>query len=155
MDATDGRNAHITAGALISGHFHHRAYGLTVHPIQSNLLCTVGDDKTIRVFDCSLKKMVRMVTTDNIPHCCRYTSDGMALIIGVGSGDESKPESKEGAHILVNAEDLTILHEARDSKVNRLPINCPILIFLNSFVSTIFEYLQMESLLLSQAVMGQ
>lgn len=115
MDATDGRNVH-AGGALISAHAHHRVCGLACHPYQANIVCTVGDDKTIRIYDVELKKQVRMCTMESVPHSVRYTQDGQALIVGIGTGVKGEFDPKEGCHILINAEDLTILHEARDTK---------------------------------------
>ena len=57
-----------------------------------------------------------MCNLDSKAHCCRFTSDGLAILVGLGSGIENELEPKEGAHILINSEDLTILHEARDTK---------------------------------------
>eukprot|EP00981_Chlorochromonas_danica_P011760 scaffold4247_cov174-Ochromonas_danica.AAC.21 len=115
MDATDGRNLH-NRGAIVTGHFHHRICGVVSHPLQSNIFCTVGDDKSIRIFDCIEKKQVRMCLMDCKGHCVTFNNDGRILLVGVGSGVPGCEENKEGGHILINAEDLTILHEARDCK---------------------------------------
>ncbi len=115
MDASDGRNVH-AGGAVVSGHYHPRVCGVSPHPYQSNLLCTVGDDKTIRIFDIAEKRQLRMCQLDTKAHCVSYSHDGRLLLVGLGSGVPGAEEGKEGAYLLVNAEDLTIVHEARDSK---------------------------------------
>jgi microtubule-associated protein-like 6 len=115
MDATDGRNVH-AGGALICSHSKPRICGLACHPYRADLVCTVGDDQTVRVFDLSLKRQVKMCTMDSKAYSCRYTTDGQAIVIGIGTGIKGSYEAKEGCHVLINAEDLTILHEARDTK---------------------------------------
>jgi microtubule-associated protein-like 6 len=115
MDASDGRNVH-AGGAVVAGHFHPRVCGLSTHPYQSSLICTVGDDKTIRVIDIQARKQVRMCTLDCKAHCVSFSQDGQLLLVGLGSGTPGQEEAKEGAYLILNAEDLTIVHEARDSK---------------------------------------
>ncbi|RYG68267.1 hypothetical protein EON64_05565 [archaeon] len=113
MDATDGRNMH-TKGAIVSAHSHHRVCGLSCHPLQSNIFCTVGDDKSVRLFDCVERVQIKMCTMDSKAHCVDFSRDGRILLVGLGSGVQGEEEKKEGGHVLINAEDLTILHEARD-----------------------------------------
>jgi WD40 repeat protein len=115
MDASDGRNVH-AGGAVVAAHFNTRVCGLSTHPYQSNLICTVGDDKTIRVIDIALRRQIRMCALDCKAHCVSFSQDGQLLLVGLGSGVTGLEETKEGAYLILNAEDLTIIHEARDSK---------------------------------------
>jgi len=115
MDSTDGRNVH-NGGSVIAGHFDHNLSGLAAHPLQAKLFCTVGNDRTVRVFDAQERRQLRVALLDTMGHCCTYSKDGTIIIVGLGSGIPGKEERKEGAFIALSEEDLTLLHEARDSK---------------------------------------
>jgi WD40 repeat protein len=117
MDSTDGRNIHFNGGPIVTSHYAPRICGLSPHPYQSNLICTVGDDKTIRIYDIVTKKQLKMCSLDAKGYCVTFSQDGNMLLVGYGSGVLGKEEKKEGAYVLINSEDLTILHEARDSKM--------------------------------------
>ena len=114
MDATDGRNLH--SSSVVSAHYVPRICGLTCHPMNPKLFCTVGDDKSVRVFNAEMHKQLRMSLLDTMGHCCAYSPDGQLVLVGLGSGYEGKEERKEGAYIMLNEEDLTLVHESRDSK---------------------------------------
>lgn len=115
MDAADGKNLHNT-GAIVSAHFKPRLCGLSTHPTQAHLLCTVGDDKTIRIFDTNKRRQTKVSLLDSKAHCCCFSSDGQTIVVGIGSGLDGDPERKEGAFIVVSEEDLTLLYESRDTK---------------------------------------
>lgn len=115
MDSTDGRNVH-NGGSIVAGHFSPCLNGLAAHPLQAKLFCTVGSDKTVRIFDAEQKRQLRVALLDTMGNCCAYSKDGTILIVGLGSGILGKEERKEGAFVALSEEDLTLLHEARDSK---------------------------------------
>lgn len=114
MDSTDGRNAHNSS--VMVGHYNAKVGGLAVHPSNAQLFCSVGSDKSVRVFDASRHKQVKVALLDTAAKCCTYSPDGELIYIGLGSGEVGKEERKEGAHVVLKEEDLTIIHEARDSK---------------------------------------
>jgi microtubule-associated protein-like 6 len=114
MDATEGRNAHDSS--VVSGHFSPRVCGLAPHPMIPKLFCTVGDDRSVRVYDSEARKLLRVSMLDTMGHCCAYSPDGQLILIGLGSGVEFKEERKEGAYVVLNEQDLTLVREARDSK---------------------------------------
>jgi len=114
MDATDGRNLH--SSSVVSTHFIPRVSGIAGHPISPNIFCSVGDDKSVRVFNAEQKKQLRVSLLDTMGHCCTFSPDGQLILIGMGSGIVGKEERKEGAYAVLNAEDLTLVHESRDSK---------------------------------------
>mgnify|MGYP001224481040 CR=1 FL=1 len=57
-----------------------------------------------------------MAMLDTMANCCAYSPDGQVILIGYGCGIEGSEERKEGGYVALNEEDLTIVHEARDSK---------------------------------------
>ena len=116
MDAGDGKNVHNT-GAIVSGHFRPRVGGLSVHPSLSNVFCSVGEDKALRVFDAAKRRQVKMCLLDSRARCCCFSPDGQTIVVAIGgSGVPGEEERKEGAYLVVAAEDLTLLHEARDAQ---------------------------------------
>lgn len=115
IDYTDGRNVHNSA--VVGAHYHPRICGLSTHPIQGRYFCTVGDDRTVRVFDAQEHKQLRVSMLDTIGHCCSYSNDGQVILIGMGTGIDGEEERKEGAFIALSGEDLTLLYEARDSRL--------------------------------------
>lgn len=122
MDATDGRNVHRTA--LVSGHYHQKIAGISVHPFIPRSFCSVGYDKTVRVFDAEAHKQLRCTSLDTIAYSCSYTPDGQMIIIGLGSGIEGREERKEGGWCVISEEDLTLVHEARDTKLLITDVRC-------------------------------
>jgi WD40 repeat protein len=114
MDSTDGRNAHTTA--IVSGHFNVRVGHVAPHPTHPRLFCTVGADKSIRIFDTILHKQLKVSLFDTVAKSVTYSPDGQLLFVGLGSGVVGKEERKEGAYVVLKEEDLTIVHEARDTK---------------------------------------
>jgi microtubule-associated protein-like 6 len=114
MDSTDGRNAHNTS--VMVGHYHVKVGGLCTHPTNSKIFCSVGSDKSVRVFDASRRKQIKVALLDTMAKCCAYSPDGELIYVGLGSGEIGKEERKEGAHVVLKEDDLTIIHEARDSK---------------------------------------
>jgi WD40 repeat protein len=114
MDATDGRNLH--RAAVCSNNNAPRVAGVSRHPMKPNIFCCVGDDRTVRIYDADLHQLLRMSLLDTMGHCCEFSPDGSLILIGMGSGIVGKEERKEGAYCVLNEEDLTLLHESRDTK---------------------------------------
>ena len=114
IDAVDGRNVHNSA--VVSSHYSPKVSGLCTHPQNPKMFCTVGNDKTVRIFDAELHKQLRVSLLDTIGHCCCFSPDGQKILVGMGNGIDGCEERKEGAYVVLNEEDLTLVHEARDSK---------------------------------------
>ena len=111
MSMQDGCNLH--HGPLVQAHCKDELHGLSIHPIKLEFV-TVGDDRTVRIWDIEAKQQLRMVRVDTKARACAYSPDGKVIAIGLGGGDTSA--KKEGAFAILNEADLTIIHEARDSK---------------------------------------
>lgn len=112
--STDGRNCHNSA--IVSGHYSPKVKGLSTHPFKPKFFCSVSDDKTIRIFDADEKKQLRACSLSARGSCCSYSPDGQTIIVGFGSGIINQEDRKEGGYVLLSEEDLTIVHEGRDSK---------------------------------------
>lgn len=114
MDATDGRNVH--SSSIVAAHSSPRVCGVAAHPMNPRLFCTVGDDRSVRIYNTELRKLLRVSLLDTMGHCCAFSPDGQLILVGLGSGIEGREERKEGAFVVLNEEDLTLVHEARDAK---------------------------------------
>jgi WD40 repeat protein/Ca2+-binding EF-hand superfamily protein len=114
ISAGDGSNFH--AGPVLQGHCRHEVHGLAMSPIKPEY-CTVGDDQTVRIWDLKTRALIKMVMLDTMARTCRYSPDGMLIVIGLGAKVEGVARQKKmGAYIVLDSSDLTITHEARDSK---------------------------------------
>ena len=114
MDATDGRNLH--AGGVVSANYAPRVSGIARHPMNPNIFACVGDDRSVRIYDADAHKQLRVSLLDTMGHCIEFSPNGNLLLIGLGSGIIGKEERKEGGYCILNEEDLTLLHESRDTK---------------------------------------
>jgi microtubule-associated protein-like 6 len=114
IDSNDGRNIH--SGALVKAHFAHAVRGLAVNLKDPCQFCTVGADKSIRIWNAATNKLTKMALLDTKAMCCAYSPDAQLVVIGLGSGDPKHEERKEGGFLVLSEEDLTIFHQARDSK---------------------------------------
>lgn len=115
MDAADGRNVH-SGGPITAGHYRPTVYGVAIHPFQASIVATVSNDKTLRLTNITEHRYIKFCSLGTTGRCVAFSPDGMTLLVGIGTGILGQEELKEGGYIMINAEDLTILHEARDSK---------------------------------------
>ena len=113
ISAQDGSSMH--PGPLVQGHCKLELWGLAVSPVKPEF-CTVGDDHTVRVWDLAMRKMVKMVQLDTMARAVAYSPDGTQIAVGLGGGGGKSRQKKDGAFLILNETDLTIVHEARDSK---------------------------------------
>ena len=81
-----------------------------------NIICVVSDDRSVRIYDTENHQQLRVSLLDTMGHCCDFSPNGQVILIGLGSGIVGKEERKEGAYCVLNEEDLTLLHESRDTK---------------------------------------
>jgi microtubule-associated protein-like 6 len=103
---------HCTEGGL---------HGLAVHPTKPEYV-TVGDDMTVRRWDLLQRKQLDMVKLDCMARCVSYSPDGVLLVVGLGGNPpgakdkDVKCDGPVGGFKIMNAEDLSVVHEARDSR---------------------------------------
>lgn len=116
LEAEEGRNVH--PGPILRVHSCQEVWGLATHPHLNNIVCSVGYDRTVRVWNTATHKIVRMATLDSKARCCTFSPDGQLIVVGLGNGAEEKSaqEKREGGFVVLSEETLTIVFEGRDSK---------------------------------------
>ena len=89
-----------TQGPLIKGHCQHELWGLAVNPTKPQY-CTVGDDKTVRVWDAETRKLVKFKELDSMARSCAYSPDGLSIAVGLGGRVGSAAGKKDGAFVIL------------------------------------------------------
>ncbi|TYZ67415.1 hypothetical protein PybrP1_003217 [[Pythium] brassicae (nom. inval.)] len=118
---SDGSNLHF--GAMLCGHFAHELHGLAVNPLKKEF-CTTGDDRTIRIWDMSSHRQIRMTMLEAPSQTCAYSPDGSLLAIGQGADDSKLSKrnakllnpNKQGAFAILSESALAVKYETKDSK---------------------------------------
>ncbi|KAG1711816.1 hypothetical protein DVH05_009058 [Phytophthora capsici] len=101
---------------LFSGHFAMELWGLAVHPSQRQFV-TVGDDRTLRVWDMESKRLIQARLLPAKARACAYSPDSELLAVGFGGDNgvrqRKKPalkpgqaQSKEGGVAILRTHDL-------------------------------------------------
>ncbi|RLN56147.1 hypothetical protein BBJ29_007949 [Phytophthora kernoviae] len=133
--SSDGANLHF--GPVVCGHASFQLHGLATHPIRREC-CSVGDDRTVRVWDLSSHRQLRITVLDAPARACAYSPDGSSVAVGQGAEDDEdemtvdtdpdllawrrrqQPKlvnpNKQGAFAVLNETSLTVKFEAKDSK---------------------------------------
>eukprot|EP00948_MAST-09A_sp_MAST-9A-sp1_P002160 g2160.t1 len=114
ISGSDG--ADINGGPLITGHYKYELWGLSCHPHKPEF-CTVGDDQTVRIWNIKTRKLIRKTKLDTMARSCCYDMDGQRIAIGLGGRVGKGRQKKDGSYLILNENDLTVGHEARDSKM--------------------------------------
>ncbi|KAH8053963.1 hypothetical protein JL722_9124 [Aureococcus anophagefferens] len=113
ISASEGHSLH--AAPVVVGHSERRLSGLAAHPKNDHEVASVGDDKLVYVWHADEHRVDRL---DTMARCCAYSHDGTMLAVGLGGVDhKGKRQRKDGAYVVLDSETLTIIHEARDSKM--------------------------------------
>jgi len=105
---------------LNEGHCAHELWGLSMHPKDPDLFATCGDDKTVRVWSISKRKLVKKAVLDSMARALAWSPDGNSLAVGLGGrvskGGASGSLKKDGAYVVLETETMGIVHEDRKSK---------------------------------------
>ncbi|KAG6611619.1 putative microtubule-associated protein [Phytophthora cinnamomi] len=84
---------------LFSGHFALELWGLAVHPSQRQFV-TVGDDRTLRVWDMDAKRLIQARALPAKARACAYSPDSELVAVGFGGDNgvrqRKKPAPKQG-----------------------------------------------------------
>tara|TARA_A100001015_G_C15025342_1_gene730188 strand:- start:1912 stop:3063 length:1152 start_codon:yes stop_codon:yes gene_type:complete len=109
---------------LLQAHFQGELCGFCVHPTNPNVFATSGDDKTVRVWNCEEKKLLSIQMLDMPSQTCAFSKDGSKIVCGFGTRQSatktpssSSGFSKNGAYVVYESEDMTLVHEDRPSRV--------------------------------------
>jgi len=60
-------------------------WGVSTHP-KKNEICTVSDDKTIRIWSLQDRRMLRFKKLDNLLRTCEYSQSGKEIAVGTKDG---------------------------------------------------------------------
>ena len=101
-------------GTVVQAHFVPDIFGIAVNPTKLSNVATTGADNTLRLWDTEKKSNSRMVVLDAIGSCISFNHDGSSIAVGMG-GSLDDDNRKKGAFTILSEEDLTIIHEARDT----------------------------------------
>ena len=97
-------------------HYEGELWGLGLHPSDPDLFATAGDDKTVRVWSLSHKRIIRKAVLDCTARCVSWSPDGRQLIVGFGGTWDGKRQRKDGAFIVLDSKSLKPMFEGRDSR---------------------------------------
>lgn len=114
ISAVDGSD--LRGGAITSSHSTGLLRNIAVHPHRPEF-ATVGDDKCLRIWDATTRSLLKIATFDADARTVCYSPVGDVLAVGLG-GDQNVAASaggKCGAYVIINEEDLSVVHEAKDS----------------------------------------
>jgi len=100
----------------MEGHYHDELWGLCTHPTNPTLFATAGDDNTIRVWNTTLRKMVKKVLVDTMVRAIDWSPDGSMLGAGMGGNVGRGRQKKDGAMVVISTDSMSIIHQARDSR---------------------------------------
>ncbi|RHY31148.1 hypothetical protein DYB25_005922 [Aphanomyces astaci] len=105
------------ATVVTQGHCQDELWGLAVHPAKPEY-CTVGDDKTLRVWSTEHRLQLRVKSLECVARACAY-SNAAPFCIAVGFGGrigKRKKHVKEGGVVVFSADSLEIVFEDKPSK---------------------------------------
>jgi microtubule-associated protein-like 6 len=94
-------------------HFTGEVWGLGMHPTDPDIFATAGDDKTIRLWSISHKRIIRKAILDCSARCVNFSPDGRMLIVGLGGSSDCKRQKKDGAFVILDSKTLKPKFEGR------------------------------------------
>lgn len=128
----DGSSLHLE-GPLVHSHSSGMAAAVCSHPTKDEF-ATVGDDLTLRVWDSLDRRMIACIKLPTAARAVAYHPSGHYLCVGMGSPEGSERSAyyrpsdalyepaateranREGAFVVFNTEDWSVVCAARDSK---------------------------------------
>lgn len=118
IDMADGSD--INGSPLVSSHCRDELHGMITHPMKSEA-ASVGDDKTLRIWNLDKKKMMAFLELPDIARVVCYSPTGQIIAVGLGGdvpGVNRVPRKYDGKVVIVSymQGSLRIVHEISDSK---------------------------------------
>eukprot|EP01038_Epipyxis_sp_PR26KG_P009724 gene9724-13087_t len=111
ISAIDGSD--LRGGPIAVGHSYGQINYAATHPSKFEYI-TVGEDQTLRVFDMKTKLQIKLTSFDANVSAIIYGPLGDIIVVGFGSSSINGAK-KSGTFIVMNEEDMSVVHEARDS----------------------------------------
>jgi microtubule-associated protein-like 6 len=108
ISAIDGSD--LRGGPIANGHSYGELSCITCHPSKHEC-ATVGDDKHLRIWDMNNHSLIKVAVFDAAAKAVAYSPLGDSIVVGLGGGKE---HAKCGAFVIINEEDMSVIHEARD-----------------------------------------
>ncbi|CAM9684091.1 unnamed protein product, partial [Hapterophycus canaliculatus] len=99
---------------LADGHGKGQLRGLATHPANPDVFATVGDDAFVRVWSVSLRRATLKMKIESAARSLAYSPSGKHLVVGLGGDRDAMV--KEGAVVVLSADTLEILEEARETR---------------------------------------
>lgn len=91
IDSKSGKNF-ASNDPHVKGHFIGELWGMAVHPSKLQF-STVGDDKSLRIWDLLAHKELRSVCLDGQARACAYSPDGKMIAVGFGGAEPPRAAS--------------------------------------------------------------
>lgn len=101
---------------LSAAHCADHVWGIAPHPTDPDIIATTGDDHTVRVWTLRDHAQLAMVHVETMARCCAWSPDGSMLAVGLGGRVGKGRHRKDGAFVILDAEDLSVIHEGQDSR---------------------------------------
>lgn len=117
IDINDGSD--LNSGPLVNAHCRDELHGMATHPMKMEA-ASVGDDKTLRVWNLDKKKMIAILQLPDIARVVAYSPTGQIIAVGLGgyvNGEGRMPRMYAGKVVIVSymQGSLRIVHEIQDS----------------------------------------
>jgi len=101
-------------GPLVQAHCKDELWGLAINPKKAEY-CTVGDDKTVRVWDLKTKKLIKMTKLNEMARACAYSPDGSLIAVGLGGSVGRGKRKFDGAFEVLVESDLSSVYRGHES----------------------------------------
>jgi len=101
---------------LSSSHCTDELWGLAPHPTNPDVYITCGDDRTIRLWSVSGKRLLATVVHDNTMRAINWSPDGSLVCVGYGGRSGPGRSRRDGGFALLTSAQLATVHEGQDSR---------------------------------------
>ncbi len=79
----NGNDVNEGAGPLVTSHFKDHLHAIVAHPNRQECI-TIGEDKSLRVWNLETKKMLTMIELPDIARCACFSPNGQIIVVGLG-----------------------------------------------------------------------